>query len=609
MQTSVVTAKNSLKAAFSLLERKDQRKYLLILVVQLFLGLLDIAGIALVSVAGIVLVERLQNTETSWWLITIKEVLGIQNFSTENQVIFIGFIATFALTAKTIISIYLTKRVLLFLANKSARASHELLKNVFSAPINTLNSTSVNQLIYSVTGGTEFLIVGLLGTTASIFTDLFLLLLIFFSALFVNPTLTIITFILLGGATLIGFRRIQEQTVEFSKRRTEIGIIANEKIMEFMVGYREAIAHNRRPYYIDKIAEKRLATSILSSKLSFIPLRMKYMMEFYVFVSAFFIAISQFLLSDAKNAALVLMFFLASGSRAAPAVLRLQQNAVAFKSSVASAGPTIEAIRDFAPVMEQRVPELKGRTEIEFAPKIDFIRVRFFYSKSVVPTISDVNFSVDPRSFVAIVGDSGSGKSTILDLVLGLLTPEQGEILISNEKPLDAFSLWPGKISFVPQSSVIVNGTLRENLCLGYDLDKYSLQELNMAIQMADLSKLVASFPRGLDTHLGDRGTRLSGGEKQRIGIARAVLGSPKLLILDEATSALDGKSEKQILRNLRQSDNSLTVLMVAHRLSAIQDFDNIIFLEKGKVLATGKFNEVRDQVPKFDSHARALGL
>jgi len=207
------------------------------------------------------------------------------------------------------------------------------------------------------------------------------------------------------------------------------------------------------------------------------------------------------------------------------------------------------------------------------------------------------------------VGSSGAGKTTLVDVLLGILEPDSGTVQISGVTPLEAISKWPGAIAYVPQDVLVTNGSIRENVALGYPLEAATDELVNDAIRIASLAEFVATLPEGLDTNLGERGAKISGGQRQRIGIARALFTKPKLLVLDEATSALDGGTEESISSDIQKLKGSTTVVLIAHRLSTVRDADLVLYMDKGEIVARGTFEEVRNAVPDFDRQAKLMGL
>jgi ABC-type multidrug transport system fused ATPase/permease subunit len=186
---------------------------------------------------------------------------------------------------------------------------------------------------------------------------------------------------------------------------------------------------------------------------------------------------------------------------------------------------------------------------------------------------------------------------------------DQGNALISGRQPLDAVSEWPGAISYVPQDVSIINGSVRDNVALGYPTDEITDELVWNSLRIAQLEQLVRESSKGLDTQVGDQGTKLSGGQRQRIGIARALVTKPKLLVLDEATSALDGQTEAAIAEAIGMMKGKTTLIIVAHRLSTVKSADKIIYLDRGRLVASGTFEELRSQVPDFDLQANLMGL
>jgi ABC-type multidrug transport system fused ATPase/permease subunit len=194
-------------------------------------------------------------------------------------------------------------------------------------------------------------------------------------------------------------------------------------------------------------------------------------------------------------------------------------------------------------------------------------------------------------------------------LVLGVTKLTSDEILISGVRPQEAIEYWPSAISYVPQEILVIEGSIAENVALGFkkvEIDELAVQE---ALHLAQLDGYVAGKPDGIWTKIAERGTGMSGGQRQRLGIARALYLKPKLLVLDEATSALDGKIEDGISASIRNLRNKVTTVVIAHRLSTIKDVDSLLYIDKGKVVAQGTFEEVRKLVSDFDEQAKLMGL
>ncbi len=223
--------------------------------------------------------------------------------------------------------------------------------------------------------------------------------------------------------------------------------------------------------------------------------------------------------------------------------------------------------------------------------------------------VKNISLTVNTGEVLALVGPSGSGKTSSVDIILGIIEASEGFSEVSGVAPLEAIKKWPGAIGYVPQDVMIANTTVRENVLLGFDPTSDFDEQVWRALKIAQLDKFVESLPEGLDTKVGDRGARLSGGQRQRLGIARAMFTNPKLLVLDEATSALDGSTEASISESIQAMRGDVTIVMIAHRLSTVRAADKVVYLDKGLILASGKFDEVRNLVPDFDRQAQLMGL
>jgi ABC-type multidrug transport system fused ATPase/permease subunit len=244
-----------------------------------------------------------------------------------------------------------------------------------------------------------------------------------------------------------------------------------------------------------------------------------------------------------------------------------------------------------------------------FVSDIKLTNVNLTYPNSPAKAISNVSLHITPGSFVAFVGPSGAGKTTLIDVLLGILEPDEGDVLVSGLRPLQAVAKWPGSVSYVPQDVIITSGSFCENVSLGYPPAAETEELVMGALKLAHLDNFVMNLPEGIYTQVGERGAKLSGGQRQRLGIARAMFTRPMLLVLDEATSALDGETEASVSDSILELRGSTTVVMIAHRLSTVRNADLVVYMDAGNIVATGTFDEVRVAVPNFDLQARLMGL
>jgi len=318
----------------------------------------------------------------------------------------------------------------------------------------------------------------------------------------------------------------------------------------------------------------------------------RYYLEIALIVGLAFMSGVLFSLRPAASATAAMGLFLAAGFRLLPSLNRVL---VALSAVRAGLGATQQVTAD--------LDELEDLTSLDSAPmevgKLAFHdltldEVYFSYGHEV--TILDgLSLIVSRGQSVAFVGPSGAGKTTLLDLILGLLEPTSGAILINGQPLGQVREAWQRSIGYVPQETAILDATLRENIAFGLDPDQIDEAAVELALKRAELSELVASLPEGLATRLHERGIRLSGGQRQRVGIARALYSQPSVLVLDEATSSLDVETESRITKTVEGLAGELTLLIVTHRLSTVRGCDQIHVLERGRNMAVGTFDELRE--------------
>ena len=594
-----------------LLAPKDRRKLGLVVVIQIFLSGLDLFGVALIGVVSALAITGVSGQVTGNRVGAVLEFMRLDGYTFETQVAILGAAAGVTLIGRTLMSIFFFRKSLFFLARKSAIISSELTARVFSQSILDLQKRTSQETLYAVTTGVSILVLSILGTLVMLASDLSLVFVMIVGLLIVDPGTAIGSFLFFAAISMLLYRLSSRRVKNISLESTSIGIKGNELVLEVLTNYRESIVRNRRAYYANEFKSNRVAMASLSAESAFLPSISKYVLESSVVLGALILSATQFVIQDARHAVATLAIFLAAGSRVAPAILRVQQGLLIIKGAGGSAGRTLDLADEVAllPIAKDVDPNLALGEHLDFLPQVNFESVSFTYDGSRNQTLSETTFNISPGQFVAIVGPSGAGKTTLIDLLLGVLEPESGQVKISGTTSKKAIENFPGAIAYVPQDVMVAIGTIRENIALGFPNEVATDDRINRALKTAHLESFVASLGKKADTQVGERGTKLSGGQRQRLGIARAMFTNPKLLVLDEATSSLDAETEASVSAAIQTLRGGTTILMIAHRLATVRSADLVIYIADGQILAQGTFNEVRAAVPNFDKQAKLLGL
>lgn len=588
----------------------DRRKLIAVAVIQILMGALDLLGVIAVGLLGALSVTGLQSRQPGDRVSSVLRLLHISGSSFQTQATILGVGAVVLMVGRTMLSIFFTRRILFFLSRRGAKISADLISRLLAQPLLTVQARTTQETLYAVTSGVVIITLQILATAVVLISDLSLLLVMAVGLLVVDPLTALGTFVVFAVIGIVLYRIMHVRAGVLGTKNSELAILSSEKIVEVFGSYRESVVRNRRDYYAREIGKLRFDLADTTAEINFMPYVSKYVIETSVVLGALIVGAAQFVLQDASHAVATLAIFIAAGTRIAPAVLRVQQGSILIRGSLGQAEPTLKLIEELgdAPLIEN-VDDFVDVVHEGFVAEIRVEAVDLTYPKKLSPAISGITLTISSGASVAIVGPSGAGKTTIIDVLLGVLVPDHGTVQISGEPPLIAVARWPGAISYVPQDVVIAAGTIRENVALGYPPEAATDDLVMSALRVANLEKFVAGLPLGLETQVGERGAKISGGQRQRLGIARAMFTKPHLLVLDEATSSLDGETEASISAAIHALRGSTTVVMIAHRLSTVRNADVVIYMAGGRVIASGTFEEVRRAVPDFDRQAKLMGL
>lgn len=599
-----------LQRSFKLLESRDRHRLILVTIIQIIFGVLDLIGVAAIGVVTAITIRGIRSEAPGDRVSAIMSYVGLDSFSLRQQVVIVSLAAVLILTLKTLLSIFLLRRTLFYMSRKSAAISSELISKLLSQPLSFIKIESLQQRLFTLTTGVSNITVGVFANLVLIVSDATLLLVLLAGLYLVDPLVCISTLFVFSSVGLILYYFLHTKASQVGLENSKLTVSSNQKIIEVLSSFREINTKGSKEYYANLIRRQRNTLANYDAEIKFLPNVSKYTTEMTVVIGIALIAAIQFSRSDTNHAIAVLSVFIAASTRIAPAVMRLQQSTITIKSYLASSKPTLDLADQLNYVEKLEVQENKLSTiHLGFNPNLEVKNVSFKYPGESEFAIRELSLEIKSGSVTGFVGPSGGGKSTLVDLILGIVEPDGGSIQVSGMKSLEAIRSWPGAIGYVPQNVFVANTSIRNNICLGYSSTEVPEDLIWDALEKADLSDFVDSLEGKLDYEVGDNGGNLSGGQRQRLGIARALLSKPSLLILDEATSSLDAETENRISNSISNLKGNTTVLIIAHRLSTVRFADKVYYIEKGKINGEGTFEDLKRINKSFEVQASHMGL
>jgi ABC-type branched-subunit amino acid transport system ATPase component len=581
--------------SFQIVTKKNEKiVFSFIVIFQFFLGLLDICSVILLGYAS-----SLQFNKSLTESILLKNIFNLifpDSFTQtrSDNILTIFALSFILLLIKTILTIYLTRYLLKRFTNIHRRISNSLFDNFIEQPLLFLQQKRISEINQVFSRGIEVLTIEIFAAMLIFLSDLLLVLMMIFLLIIVDVGLALslaLSFGISGGAIYLRSNKSARTSGTVASREV---INSEELFGNTLKLFRELQTTQRTSYFRGRFEESRSKLSSAIESISLIPYVNKYAIEIGFVFAVFVMAIYQAVFLESENLVFKLVVFAVAGSRLLPAILRVQQGSFHVRSRIGLALPTVGYIEDFS------VSQPKSRQSLSIAITKDlcleesnscivFKNVSFHFEDTEF-RINGVSFEILRGSKVGIVGASGSGKSTLIDLMLGVLRPDSGIIL--HNFPSDGNEFF-SKIAYVPQDTILINGTIRENLLLEHQGRVFNDDDINLVMEKVGLSEFIASLSDGIDSRIGVSGLQVSGGQKQRIGLARALISDPEVLILDEATSALDLATEQVVREAVYLMGNpNRTIITVSHRIDNLKDSDQIIHLMENTLTVYGNWEE-----------------
>ncbi|MGM0546876.1 MAG: ABC transporter ATP-binding protein [Bacteroidota bacterium] len=588
----------TLKKIFYILPPGDPVKISVLFMLMLVAAVLEVAGIGMIPafVAIVADPERVLSTE---WLQPLLAMLDITN-STDLLIWgSIALVGIFIIKGAYIITFnYFEAR---FIFNRRYTISFRLMRSYMQAPYifhlrrNTAEllrniSQEINVLTNNVI--TNILMMGREGVVT-------LAILIFLFTM--EPLITLLVIILsgFGAGTFIALtkKKMREYGEEEQLRRMEMIKAVNQGLG----GIKDARVLNRENEFIEKFRFEAYRSTRLMAHLRFIQQIPRPVVETTAVLGMLLIAVFMVWQDRSISAIIpILTLFAMATVRLMPSVQQLVTMYTRLRYNIVSLDPIHDDLKELSEHNTQFVKDRGSNHKLQLRKEIVINDVSYSYPGSVIQALSDVSITIPKGQAIAFVGPSGAGKTTMVDLILGLLDPQEGRILVDGIDISNNLSAWQKNIGYIPQSIYLADETLRANIAFGLPKEDIDEEKVQNAVELAQLDTMVQGLPEGLDTEIGEHGTRLSGGQRQRVGIARALYHEPDVLVMDEATSALDNITEKLITDAIESLRGERTLIMIAHRLTTVRNCDQLYFMEEGRIIQKGTYEDLVDSNIRF---------
>jgi len=591
---------DSLKKLFALFPRRDHAKLGILFGMMLVASILELLGIGMIPL----FVVAVSNPDSLLQYPVVGDLLLSAGITTAEQLAVYGAIV--------LLGVYLVKNLYLgfftyikkkFTANRAVALENRIFEAYMTSPYTFYISRNSAELLRNVVSETNKAVNGILLPFMELTLNVIMSIVILGTLLALEPMITMVTMIILGSAGGFFLTRTRTKIRQYGRDSRKAHKKKNQSVLQGLGGLKATRILNRERHFLNTYkswASVSKDAAIYSHVVKTIP---KFITETLAVTGILLIAL--LLIWEGRSVAAIIPLLALFGA----ATLRLLpafNKAVAEITAIQFNAPAVEAIYEDLTMLESEYGDMrteilrKTTTTLALDTVVSIINIRYHYPGQKEWAVDDVSLDIQRGSAVAIVGHSGAGKTTMVDLILGLLEPDEGAICVDGVNIARNRRGWQRNLGYIPQQIYLLDDTIRANIAFGLPDDLIDEDQLTEAIEAAQLGELIKMLPDGRDTRVGERGVRLSGGQQQRVGIARALYGNPQVLVMDEATSALDNVTEKYVTEAIDRLRGDRTIIMIAHRLTTVENCDAIYLMKDGKVIAQGTYEELISESREF---------
>lgn len=583
--------RNIVKKLFYLLPPGDSRKVVVLFMGMMLVALLEVIGLGMIPVFVSIVASPNRVLEFE----KLQPVLSFFEITTSRDLLLWGSLAlvvVFIIKSGYIISFnYFEAK---FVYHRRYIISLKLMNSYMQAPYTFHLQRNTAELMRNIINEINILINNVFNGLLRIAREGVLALSVFIFLLVLEPVITalILCISVIGAGSFMLFtqKRVKSSGIELQRHRSEMIKTVNQGLG----GIKDARILNREQEFIEAFRIEAFKSTRIMAFIRFIQQIPKPIVETTAVFGMMLIAALMVWQGRPMSAIIpILTLFAMATMRLMPSIQQLSSEYTTVRHTLVSIDPVYNDLKELEQFGKkfrsdrQKIGQLKLRETVEAKD------IYYRYPSSDEQALRGVSFTIPKGKAVAFVGASGAGKTTVVDLLLGLLEPVSGTIMVDGQNIQESLSAWQRNIGYIPQFIYLSDETLRSNIAFGIARDEIDEEKIREAVELAQLGNLVKSLPDGLDTIIGEHGTRLSGGQRQRVGIARALYHNPQVLVMDEATSALDNVTEKRIIRSIEALKGERTVVMIAHRLTTVQNCDCLYMMDSGVIVDSGQYDEL----------------
>ena len=581
-----------------LISLETRRKLVVSLVFSVMLSLLDMLGV----LAMLPMMQYITGQDPSTGALgSINDLLGERSES--SLVAFLALLIVGAFVIKNVLALVVRRWQLGFMATNQVQIQARLLEGYLVGPYAWHLTKSTSDKLWSVSDAVRIGYTGGLLAALAFVSEALTIAFIFISLLVISPVATAAAVIYFGLAGLVVQRVIRPRILSASQTTLESGQAVSKASLQSLTAVKEIkLRHAHRPFVdtFTRASEENAHATATAALLNEVP---KYFLEVVFIVGVGLLAVGASASQASGDSLTLIGIFVAAGTRVLPSAVRLINAHAGIRYAQAT---LVYLVGENRQLQDSRNTESAARVTSSIPEGDVSVRaLTFAYDDAPDrPVLCGVDLDIPSGRTTAIVGSSGAGKSTLVDILLGLHQPTGGFVTAGGTSIFDNLPDWQRQLAVVPQDVTLLDDTLGGNIAFDEEVDD---ERMRQALDRAQLTDLVSALPHGLSTEIGERGVRLSGGQRQRIGIARALYRRPAMLVLDEATSALDNETERRLTETIADLHGTMTMVIVAHRLSTVRHCDQLVFMSEGQVESVGTFDEVAASNADF-AHLVALG-